>query len=403
VSSSNFHNTNFTYSLDGSANISAQYNIPLSFEFNVQEAHSFQIWNRFGCNVIENITLPAATVPNTNALPVLTFDPSTMTLEASYYKLLYPSESGNVPVQDYSIDYRYSCPSSSSYSSWITVHNYDTTDAITVPFQYALEYDVRVYSSNCVGTSDLSDISTSIAPDSPYVPTILSITPQNALPTTGGFITVTGIYFSDTPSVYLDGIVTNTINESATSGVFQIEAGQGIHLISVRTAANFSCQEVTSTAVTWSYATPSITSTSVLSNVGGALQINGNNFGTFSANVSVTIDGTPCSLCSVTQEHQGINCSSCPAGSGTDHVLVVAVSGLYSTSYNFAYAVCDPMCIFGECVGNDVCECEAGYGGADCSATHICANDIQATAMLGDVCGACSDTSVCCQITSLRD
>ena len=106
------------------------------------------------------------------------------------------------------------------------------------------------------------------------------------------------------------------------------------------------------------------------------------------------------SVCNVVTSHTAITCSGCPAGTGGDHHLIATVAGLTSESFPFTYAcmifylfplssstlsspspplplsliqltfcsVCDPMCIFGECVDTNVCKCDDGYGGIDCSA-----------------------------------
>lgn len=399
MTSSNFHGTNFTYTLDGGPQVSAVYNVPITFQFQVSVTHTFVLRNRFGCVVTKNITLPAATIPTKNHPVSLTFDPATMSLESKYYQLLFPSETGNVKLHQYEIDYRYKCPDTGSYSNWISQNNTDISgETISVPFQYALQYDVRVYSTNCVGTSVYSDEVFAVAPNSPYIPTVFTVLPTS-LPTTGGLLTITGIYFSSTPKLYLDGVAVTALSGSASQATFQIGEGQGTHGISVQSFANYTCQQVTSSAFSWSYAAPNVTSTSVLSNAGGNLIIYGNNFGVVGANVTATIDEIPCGACQVTQAHTTISCNSCPAGTGGDHHLAVQVAGTQSSFFSFTYAICDPFCIFGECVANNVCQCEDGYGDLDCSAVHICSD--KQTPSLGNTCGDCTDSTVCCQFSSL--
>eukprot|EP00026_Physarum_polycephalum_P006241 Phypoly_transcript_06283.p1 GENE.Phypoly_transcript_06283~~Phypoly_transcript_06283.p1 ORF type:complete len:575 (+),score=55.64 Phypoly_transcript_06283:73-1797(+) len=398
ISSSTFHGTSFTYSLDDDATQTGDYNTPIPFTFQTGITHSFLIKNVFGCSVVKNITLPTPTIPSINAVSDVSFDIS-MNMEARYYKLLYPSQTGNVQLGSYTVEYRYSCPDSGVFSDWAVVTQTDTTlDTINAPYQYSLQYDLRSYSGNCVGNSSYSDILSVQAPSSPFIPTIVSAVPQKHVPTTGGDITITGLYFTSSPTVYVDGVQKGATQSGDTQAVIHVGEGQGTHTITVLSFANFSCQEILSAGFSWSYAVPNVTGTSVLSNRGGALTITGNNFGIIGANTSVSIDDNLCSTCAVSKNHTTITCSGCPAGSGGDHHLIATVAGLSSASFDFTYALCDPMCIFGECVSTNVCKCDDGYGGVDCSSAHVCSGQ---PAPAGNLCGACTDTTVCCKFSSM--
>jgi hypothetical protein len=391
VQGGNQYSHAFNVTLDGAAPVNGTYNNSMTYTFNVGESHNFTITNLFGCSVNQTITLPIPSAPNAMQAPILVFDVSTMNMSIMYYKLVYPSYTGGLVLSKYSISYRHQCPNG-TFSDWSVVNSTATAESVQVPFEYGLEYEAKVFAENCLGAGLSSPSTTSLAPSSPYQPLISEVHPADGLPTTGGSITLLGKYFTANPILRADDVV--VIPTSAADGqiVVALGAGAGNVKLNVLTTANFPCQTLISPDFTWSYSIPVINTTSVLSNAGGNLTITGTNFGA-AGNLTVGIDETLCSGCTRTVAHTEIKCTGCPAGNGDGHELKVQVQGLVSAPFPFTFAICDPMCVFGECVGNNVCSCEDGYGGSDCSVVHVCAGT---QAFSESTCGECSQTSSTC-------
>lgn len=392
VSGGGAHSTEYNVSIDGAAATAGNINSSATYSFTVGETHNFTISNSFGCSVNRSVTLPVPTLPNIMDAPILIFDVASMQVAIMWFKLIYPSRTGGLQLSKYIVEYRYHCPNG-TFSDWIQVNATAASESVSVPFEYDLEYEAKVYAENCMGAADFSSSSVLLAPSSPYQPQISQITPTGGVSTTGGSITITGSFFTSQPTLFADGVTLTPTSATASQIVVALGAGVGTPNFAVRSSANYTCQQMTSPNFPYSYSVPIILSSSVLSNAGGVLTVTGNNFGA-SGNFSVSIDEILCQDCTREVDHAKVACSGCPAGNGDGHSLVVEVQGLVSNPYAFTYAECDPMCVFGECINNNVCSCEDGYGGSDCSEVRVCAG---AQAFSASTCGECvASSETCC-------
>lgn len=391
VNGGSIHNNAFNLSVDGGAISNHTLNTSFSYTFAVGQSHNFTLSNIFNCSITKSLTLPTPSQPYTMDTPILIFDVATLQLSIMWYKLVYPSRTGGLNLQRYVLQYRYHCVNG-TYSNWAMLNATDSSDSVKIGFEYGLEYQARVWAENCLGAGGVSNIITLQAPPSPFTPYISKILPASGVSTTGGIITISGGYFTSLPSLFVGGVAKTPSSRSDQSIVVTLDAGVGTLDFTVQSNANYSCQVLTSPDYYWSYSAPSITNVSTLSNAGGVFTITGVNFGA-SGNLSVAIDSILCSSCSIATSHTQIVCGACPAGNGDDHLLVVSVAGLVSSGFPFSYAICDPMCVYGECVGYNVCSCEDGYGGSDCSKVRVCP---ETQAFSQSTCGECTTNGATC-------
>ncbi|KAM9972082.1 hypothetical protein ACTFIW_003431 [Dictyostelium discoideum] len=161
-----------------------------------------------------------------------------------------------------------------------------------------------------------------------YAPVIKSIT---RIPTTGGLVTISGDYFSNvvTNSIITFGSIqcVNPAMLTAYSAMTcTLPAGTGQQSVTLKVSKQ------TSPAYLYSYASPVVTSTNNVPNVGGSLTIDGTNFGTNPASIKVAVGSYSCSNVAIVTAQTRITCIM-PLATATNYNLVVTVSNLDSNAY----------------------------------------------------------------------
>ena len=177
-------------------------------------------------------------------------------------------------------------------------------------------------------------------------PTLSSINPSIGATRGGTYITLTGLSFDTSGTIYVNNVAVPSIGVQwgQSTVIFPLPAGQGANIpIKLTTVAGKSSTVTSSTVV--SYYTPTISSISpstVATLNGGLLTITGTNFGT-SGNQNVTIGGTlTCSNPVYSQvaspsTSDMIKCTI-PQGQGTGLSVVVTTGGQSSNPQFLSYS-----------------------------------------------------------------
>ncbi|KAN0034533.1 hypothetical protein ACTFIV_001053 [Dictyostelium citrinum] len=191
----------------------------------------------------------------------------------------------------------------------------------TIPAGFDGPYDISVKVDDLTTPSGTQSIQY-------YAPVINSIT---RVPTTGGLVTISGDYFSNvlSNSVITFGSITcsNPAILTAYSAITcTLPAGTGQQSVTLKVSKQ------TSPIYTYSYLNPVITSANNVPNVGGALTIDGTNFGTNANNLKVTVGSYTCGSVSIVTPHTRITCVM-PFATSANYSLIVTVSNLASNSY----------------------------------------------------------------------
>ncbi|KAK5576312.1 hypothetical protein RB653_007453 [Dictyostelium firmibasis] len=196
----------------------------------------------------------------------------------------------------------------------------------TIPAGFDGPYDISV---------KVDDLSTPAKTQSIqyYAPVIKSIT---RVPTTGGLVTISGDYFSNilSNSIITFGSITcsNPVILTAYSAMTcTLPAGTGSQSVTLQVSKQKSA------AYDYSYQNPVITNANNVPSIGGALTIEGSNFGSNALNIKVNIGSYSCNSVSIITAETKITCLM-PNGTPSNYNLIVSVSSLQSNTY--------PMYIF---------------------------------------------------------
>ncbi|KAN0039616.1 hypothetical protein ACTA71_007414 [Dictyostelium dimigraforme] len=192
----------------------------------------------------------------------------------------------------------------------------------TIPAGFGGPYDISVKVDDLTTPSKTQSIQY-------YAPVIKSIT---RVPTTGGLVTISGDYFSNSSSNSIITFGTITCSSPAILTQYSamtctLPAGTGQQSVTLQVG------DQKSAAYLYSYLNPVITSANNVPNRGGALTIDGTNFGTAAFNVKVTMGSYSCGSISMVTPQTRITCIM-PVSVSANYSLVVTVSNLDSNSYS---------------------------------------------------------------------
>lgn len=147
------------------------------------------------------------------------------------------------------------------------------------------------------------------------------ISSMTSAPTSGGNVTIIGSGFStdiNNVNITVDGRLCTIITVVDTQIVFNIFSGAGSNLRVIVTASGISAQG------SFSFLPPSISSTTVVSTLGGTIIINGTNFADNINQILITVNGQACVSLVILSNYSSVQCTAV-AGVGTSIPVIIYV------------------------------------------------------------------------------